>query len=501
LAFASDSPFLLIYYNNGGANYAQYNSNTYGSFPSSYGTPLYTGNYDVSIYGVYSTTGPTPSPTPSPTPFIQYYITVNSTYGSPTSSGWVTFGGTYSVGVTSPFTVNNKQYVCLGYSIDNNGSGIQYNGTSYSFNNVSSNHTITFYWQQYPLYNTRIISASASSGGVISPSGSILVTLGGSQTFTFTPNVGYEISQVQVNGYSIGAVVSYTFVNVTSDQSIYVSFVSIYSTAKNQNLTLFLRSDLYSFSGVSGYGLDTDYTNNATHISIVAGGNGNVTYGFRVYLLTSSVVSSELTNGVPEAKIYLASNFTGSISSSWVCPETSVTLGYQCLKVDVYTSTDSGGNWVNQATFITNELTTKKIESSLWTFTLNVNFTTSVSATNCQFSFGDSAYRSTVSGVTILTPNNSDLAAYRLSIGDLIGFIIGAYSDVIGVQAFYVLILFGCCAALYRRYTHFGVIAVFFILFAGPGGLLLLFIPTWAVEVAALLMILGCTFILWRLIK
>ncbi len=69
-----------------------------------------------------------------------------------------------------------------------------------------------------------IITSSAGSGGTISPNGETSVDEGGSQQYTITPNCGYEIAGVLVNGGSVGTVSTYTFTNVTSNQTISVTF-------------------------------------------------------------------------------------------------------------------------------------------------------------------------------------------------------------------------------------------------------------------------------------
>ncbi|MEM3473546.1 MAG: stalk domain-containing protein [archaeon] len=68
------------------------------------------------------------------------------------------------------------------------------------------------------------ITASASPGGSISPSGTVAVNYGDSKTFTITPNSGYKISNVKVDGVSVGVVSSYTFSNITSDHKIEATF-------------------------------------------------------------------------------------------------------------------------------------------------------------------------------------------------------------------------------------------------------------------------------------
>ena len=60
-------------------------------------------------------------------------------------------------------------------------------------------------------YSTRTIRASAGTGGSITPSGSVSVRTGHDQTFTITPDRGYAIADVKVDGRSVGAVRSYTF--------------------------------------------------------------------------------------------------------------------------------------------------------------------------------------------------------------------------------------------------------------------------------------------------
>ncbi len=68
------------------------------------------------------------------------------------------------------------------------------------------------------------ITPSAGAGGTISPSSAVQVAEGGSQTFTITANSGYLISNVTVDGTSVGAVSTYTFTNVTANHTIAATF-------------------------------------------------------------------------------------------------------------------------------------------------------------------------------------------------------------------------------------------------------------------------------------
>ena len=81
-------------------------------------------------------------------------------------------------------------------------------------------------------YSYYTIEATAGAGGSISPSGSVSVREGGDQTFTITPDKGYAVSNVKIDGKSIGAVKSYTFANVSKTHTIEVIFVKGTASAR-----------------------------------------------------------------------------------------------------------------------------------------------------------------------------------------------------------------------------------------------------------------------------
>ena len=73
-------------------------------------------------------------------------------------------------------------------------------------------------------YSYYTIKATAGAGGSISPSGNVSVRGGRDQAFTITPDKGYAVANVKIDGRSIGAVKSYTFENVKRAHTIEVSF-------------------------------------------------------------------------------------------------------------------------------------------------------------------------------------------------------------------------------------------------------------------------------------
>ena len=69
------------------------------------------------------------------------------------------------------------------------------------------------------------VSASAGEGGSISPSGKTSVDKGDDLTFAITPDEGYVVDDVLVDGVSVGSVTSYTLRDVAKSHTISASFV------------------------------------------------------------------------------------------------------------------------------------------------------------------------------------------------------------------------------------------------------------------------------------
>ncbi len=108
----------------------------------------------------------------------------------------------------------------------------------YTFEEVQDDHTIEARFEQ----KAHTITATASVGGSITPSGEVNVAHGSNQAFAISPDEGYHIDDVLVDEISIGAVSSYVFFNVTKDYTIHADFAIntytlIYKAGENGVLT------------------------------------------------------------------------------------------------------------------------------------------------------------------------------------------------------------------------------------------------------------------------
>ena len=157
---------------------------------------------------------------PAPTEYtITYDLAGGTAEGNP---------DTYTI-ETRTFTLKNPTksgYTFTGWS----GTGLdgENNMTVTIPTGSTGNRTYTAHWRYNGSghsYSYYTIKATAGAGGSISPSGNVSVREGRDQTFTITPDKGYAVANVKIDGKSIGAVKSYTFENVRRTHTIEVIFM------------------------------------------------------------------------------------------------------------------------------------------------------------------------------------------------------------------------------------------------------------------------------------
>ncbi|MDM7999665.1 MAG: Ig-like domain repeat protein [Dehalococcoidia bacterium] len=143
-----------------------------------------------------------------------FTITVTA---DPTGGGSVSGGGTYGYGQTVDLLATaNAGYHFVNWTED--GSEVS-TSAAYSFT-ATANRTLVAHFA----IDTFTITATASAGGTITPLGAVPVTYGADQTFVITPDIGYYIADVLVDGASVGAVDTHTFYSVIADHTISAVF-------------------------------------------------------------------------------------------------------------------------------------------------------------------------------------------------------------------------------------------------------------------------------------
>jgi uncharacterized protein YkwD len=157
-----------------------------------------------------------------------------------TAAGYAysTCGENIAAGYSNAQAVMNGWMNSPGHRANILGSGFCDIGVGYAYGSAS---TYGHYWTQDfgrrqgvsvcpPVEYT--IMASAGLHGQIEPSGSVRVQSGADQTFQITPDAGYRIQDVTVDGVSVGALLAYTFDSVTANHSIEAYFEQIPRVAK-----------------------------------------------------------------------------------------------------------------------------------------------------------------------------------------------------------------------------------------------------------------------------
>lgn len=95
---------------------------------------------------------------------------------------------------------------------------------SYTFSNVTANHTIVATFAEGEAPEIYTITPTAGSHGSISPSGVQSVEAGEDCTFTITPDTGYHIGTLKVDGAAVEVATSYSFHDVTANHTIEATF-------------------------------------------------------------------------------------------------------------------------------------------------------------------------------------------------------------------------------------------------------------------------------------
>ncbi|MBN1123716.1 MAG: InlB B-repeat-containing protein [Sedimentisphaerales bacterium] len=168
------------------------------------------------------------------------------------------------------------------------------------------------YTEGIQVQETYQITASAGTGGSISPSGTVTVVESTSQTFTIQSDTGYYLSGVTVDSINVGTMETYLFNNVTEDHTIAVSFsknqYSLQIEAQNGTVlcnpskAMYEHGDTVTLTATpaTGYkfvGWNGVNSSNGNIASVVMDKDKTVTATFdlKTYALTISTVNGSVT--------------------------------------------------------------------------------------------------------------------------------------------------------------------------------------------------------------
>ena len=116
--------------------------------------------------------------------------------------------------------------------------------TSYTLNNIKADQNVSVTFNLIPTYS---ISVDAGEGGLVSPSGSVVLFEGSDQSYEIIPDQDYRILDVVVDKQSLGAVNEFTFSNITSNHTLLVRFttnidVKAYPNPFGEEINLYIAS-------------------------------------------------------------------------------------------------------------------------------------------------------------------------------------------------------------------------------------------------------------------
>jgi hypothetical protein len=234
-------------------------------------------------------------------------VATSGANGSVTPSGTtaVNYGGSQTYTITPSVGYNIATLTVDGGSVATS--------TSYTFSNVTASHTIsaTFSIQQFN------IVASSGANGSVTPSGTTAVNYGGSQLYTITPDAGYNIATLTVDGGSVATSTTYTFSNVTAAHTIHATFAinSFTITAThgaNGNVTpdgvtpvSHGSSQLYNITPNTGYHIDvltidgiaTTSASTYTFSNVTANHTINATFAIDTFTITITQTAGGTISG------------------------------------------------------------------------------------------------------------------------------------------------------------------------------------------------------------
>ncbi|MBP6021145.1 MAG: hypothetical protein KA502_00970, partial [Candidatus Methanomethylophilaceae archaeon] len=322
--------------------------------------------------------------------FAQYVVTPSSEnplFGtiSPATPVKVDYGGYYEFELKP-----NVEYMVI--EVKRDGILVDFKHNRYTIDNVTRDSAVKVSF----ILISYTVTTDTDGNGTISPSEGVSVDHGGSKTFTFTPNAGYEVDKVKVGGIVVtpSTPTSHTISNVLADTTLYVTFkLKTYtivasagangSISPSGNITVTHgASQTFTFTPSTGYrvehllinGTVTAHTTNSYTATVTSDMTLEVVFTLRKYQITATV-----TGG----------NGTVSPASPWVTHGTNQTFtftptaGYEVatVKADNVTTTVANSYTFTNVTAAHTLEVTFKLKTYTITATAGANGTISPGTT------------------------------------------------------------------------------------------------------------------------
>ncbi len=303
--------------------------------------------------------------------FTRTGYTITATSGP---NGTITPSGPISVehGLSQQFTIAPN----IGYHIDSvlvNGVRVD-STTSYTFNNVTANNTIRAVFA----INQFTINSSSGANGTITPLGAVNVNYGANQKFTITPNIGYHVDSVIVDGVKVDSTTSYTFNNVTANHTIRTVFAinqfTITSSAglngtisplgiinvnygANQQFTI-TPNTAYHVDSIIVNGVKVDSTTSYTFNNVTASHTIRAVFAINQFTITSSAGTngSILPSGVVNVNYGANQKFTITPNTGYHV-DSVIVNGVKVDSTTSYTFINVTANHTIRAVFAINQFT------------------------------------------------------------------------------------------------------------------------------------------------
>ncbi len=240
--------------------------------------------------------------------------------------------------------------------------------TSYTFTNVTGDHTLSATF--VPVYT---ITATAGANGTITPSGTLVILEGSDQTFTITPDTGFGIATVTIDGTTTTPTTTHAFTNVTANHTIDATFLPLYDLVATANTggtispvgttTVMEGSDvMYTITPTLGYGIGTLTVDGVTttpattytFTGVTAGHTIDVTFiALPIYTIIATAGENGTISPTGTTSVTHGDNQTFTINPAYGYGVATLTIdGVTTTPATTYTFTNVQNNHTIDATFV-----------------------------------------------------------------------------------------------------------------------------------------------------